>query len=141
MWLDSSLNKTHEAPIDPATGETNEEQFSELLGMSFRYSYCCEDDEEREALKAEYKKAREGMTFAQKPHFMEHTFIFGANSDARAYAKDAVASNGPIEQPQILSCHPETWAAMTEEFRAQYDVKTEAELQMEMEACMKPKAV
>lgn len=48
---------------------------------------------------------------------IEHRFMLGAGAgDQRVL-------------PKIHGCHPETWAVMPEGFRANYDVKTEEEMQ------------
>lgn len=132
MWLDSKLPKTRSAPIGP-DGEVDWPRLNKLEEFRFLYAYDTSDGEPREEYRAAWEALRAGFTFRDIPLFMAHHVIMGSGAAARAYAseKNTLGFVRCGVPPVIESCHPDTWAAMPEEFRAEYDVKTEEERQAE----------
>jgi len=109
MQLDPSLPETYSAPIDPKTGEIWWEKQTELCDLATEARYEG-NDEERKAAVARYLAARHGVQFEERPYICQHTLILGA-----AY-KDVVVPS------LLLSCHPNTWAKLSDETKAEFKV-------------------
>lgn len=112
MRVDPTIAKTHRVPINPDTGEAWGERLRDLSCLATRYRYEAERDEERVELKAEYDRLCDGVEFRSEPCIMQSSFICGA-----------LAAPAEWTPPKVFSCHPETWAALSEDLRSKFELK------------------
>jgi hypothetical protein len=112
MMLDESMPENHMAPIHPETGEVWGEKLWELVELATDWRYESDDDLRKEA-EAEYKAAKEGVTFEERPLFRQSTFMLGA-----AY-KD-------MTPREMYHCHPKTWEKVPDDAKAKFEVRVDA---------------
>lgn len=111
--LDESMPKTCMAPIHPETGEVWGEKLLELVELATAWRHESDDDLRKEA-EAEYKAAKEGVTFEERPIFKQSSFILGA------------AYKGITRRP-MYHCHPKTWEKVPDEAKAKFEVRVKSE--------------
>ena len=112
MWMDAALPRTHRVPVHPETGKVWSERAQQLCFLATCLRYEADQDPQWEI---DYAAMTAGVEFREEPLFMECHFMLGS----------AVQVKGPL--PKVFSCHPETWAGMTEEQRQYFDLKTAEE--------------
>lgn len=127
LTLDSKLPRTHAMPLHRDTGFPWPERFMELQSAAYRWRYG-DDDDEREKGEAEYARLSEGLKYADEPHWVEYTIMLGRNTlpDGNGGQYHDFVDPGPGNRPR--GCHPDTYAALSDEQKARYGPIHDADL-------------
>lgn len=112
MWMDATLPRSHRVPVHPETGKVWAERAQQLCFLATCLRYEADQDPQWET---DYAALTAGMEFREEPLVMACHFMMG----------QAVQVKGPL--PRVFSCHPDTWAALTEEQRRCFDLKAAEE--------------